>query len=418
MIKGGGVSWCVAMQSCPVMADGVSADTGLTAVGEVFQVPDWTTLTKLPYHPAHARVMGDLYTRQGQPWELCQRGFLKRMIADAAALGFEIKAAFEPEFYILRRNSTTGELMSVDDDVYAAVMAMDKMAPVLDEIADALSEQGLIVEMCHPEAGPGQHELTVKYTDALGAADQHIIYRETVKAVAYKHGLVATFVPKLHSDKCGSGNHLHISVWKGGVNVMSDNSHLVDSRTGSNDSGLSETGQHFAAGVLHSLAGLMPLICPSTNSYRRLLPMHWSGAYRVWGIDNKEAAVRVPTNPHPKPYPTNIEVKPCDNSANPYLALGGVIVAGLDGIRQRRPLPQRMDVDPATLSELEREVADIQRLPETLVAAVKALQKNEVLKQALGEPLLKAIVGVRLAEWNAMHDMTLKEETKLLLNRY
>eukprot|EP01134_Creolimax_fragrantissima_P005238 CFRG5238T1 len=393
LVKAEGIGWTEALQSLPVMADAVAEDSGLTPVGEVFLSPDWNTLQVLPYHPSHARVFGDFHTSSGDPWTLCTRHFLKRMIAQAAELGYSIKAAFEPEFYLLSRNAA-GEITGVDDDVYAAVLAMDKSCHVMDEIANALMKQGLTVETYHPESGTGQQELTLKYVDALAAADQHIIYRETVKAIAYKHGLIASFMPKIFPKQCGSGNHLHISVWKDGVNVLPDNSHTINTETGSNDSGLSISGQQFVAGILHSLNGLMPLVCPSTNSYRRMKPSCWAGAYNGWGVNNKEAAVRVCTRSQPNPNPTNVEIKPVDGSSNPYLALGGIIAAGLDGIREKRQLSQRMDVDPATLSVRERETRHLECLPETLMAAVKAFHQCEMIKKALGEPLAQAIAVI------------------------
>ncbi|MBD0337304.1 MAG: glutamine synthetase, partial [Cyanobacteria bacterium Co-bin13] len=351
----------------------------------------------------HARVMGDM-VRAGEPWPWCGRQFLKRMIGQAAALGLEIKAAFEPEFYLLRVEN--GQIAPADNTVFAASLSMDLQHGVMDAIADALSAQDVLIEQYYPESGPGQQELSVRYTDALAAADQHIIYRETVRAVAHQHGLVASFVPKVFESAAGSGCHLHLSLWRESENI-----------TGDGQGALSPTAQAFTAGLLTHLPALMALTTPSTNSYRRLQPHFWSGAFRAWGYDNREAAIRVPSNPAP-PSPTHIELKTVDGAANPYLALGGAIAAGLHGIQQNLPLPEPIDCDPGTLPEAERSARQIDRLPTDLKTAIHALRQNIPLTQALGEPLAQTFLAVRQAEWDAMKDLDLEAEVQLLLERY
>ncbi|MBD2260263.1 glutamine synthetase family protein [Pseudanabaena sp. FACHB-2040] len=398
-----GVGLSAAQQAIPVMADAVAPGSGLGPVGEVWLVPDWATLQRLPYAPGHARVMGDM-VRAGEPWPWCGRQFLKRMIGQAAGLGLEIKAAFEPEFYLLRHEN--GQILPADTTVFAASLAMDLQHGVINAIADALSAQGVLIEQYYPESGPGQQEISVCYTDALAAADQHIIYRETVRAVARQHGLVASFVPKVFEAAAGSGCHLHLSLWRDGGNI-----------TGNGSGALSSTTQAFTAGLLTHLPALMALTAPSTNSYRRLQPHFWSGAFRAWGYDNREAAIRVPSNPAP-PSPTHIELKTVDGAANPYLALGGAIAAGLDGLQQNLPLPEPIDCDPGTLSEAERSARQIDRLPTDLKTAIHALRQNLPLTQALGEPLAQTYLAVRQAEWDAMKDLDLEGEVRMLLERY
>lgn len=398
-----GVGLSAAQQAIPVVADAVAPGSGLGPVGEVWLVPDWSTLQVLPYAPGQARVIGNM-VRDGQPWPWCGRQFLRRMVQQAADLGLTIQAAFEPEFYLLRRQGDA--IMPADHTPFAATLSMDLQGEVIGAIADALSAQGLSLELYYPESGPGQQELSVRYTEALGAADQHLVYRETVKAVAHQHGLVASFVPKLFEAAAGSGCHLHLSLWQGGQNI-----------TGQGTGELSDLAAQFTAGLLHHLPALMALTTPSPNSYRRLQPQCWSGAFRVWGLDNREAAVRVPSNPLP-PSPTHLELKTVDGSANPYLALGAAIAAGLDGIRQQRPLPPSVDCDPGSLSEVEQAAAQIERLPQSLDTAIVALEHNSVLLAALGPALAQTYLAVRRAELAAMKDLTLEEEVRLLLERY
>jgi glutamine synthetase len=398
-----GVGLSAAQQAIPVMADAVAPGSGLGPVGEVWLTPDWSTLQLLPYAPGQARVFGDMVAK-GDPWPWCSRQFLKRMIQRAAEAGIEFKAAFEPEFYLLRGEGD--RIRPADQTVFATTLSMDMHWPVVDAIAAALIDQGLTLEQYYPESGPGQQEISVRYTDALDAADQHIIYRETVKAVARQHGLIASFLPKIFEQTAGSGCHLHLSLWQGNQNITH------------NDGGtLSELSSLFTAGLLHHLPALMALTTPSPNSYRRIRPQCWSGAYRTWGYDNREAAIRIPTNPT-DPSPTHVEFKTMDNTANPYLALGSVIAAGLNGLEQKFSLPEPLQVDPATLSDAERQARQIDRLPHSLEQSILALKQDQALMDALGTSLATTLLAIRQAEWEAMKDFTLEAEVKLLLERY
>ncbi|PSR17541.1 glutamine synthetase [filamentous cyanobacterium CCP3] len=397
------VGLSAAQQAIPVVADAVAPGSGLGPVGEVWLVPDWSTIQSLPYAPGQARVIGNM-VKDDQPWPWCARQFLIRMVQRATAQGLTIKGAFEPEFYLLRKEGE--KILPADTTPFAATLAMDVHGEVIGAIAAALSDQGLGVEQYYPESGPGQQEISVRYTDALAAADQHIVYRETVKAVAQQHGLVASFVPKLFEGQAGSGCHLHLSLWQGDRNLISDGS-----------GGLSDTAKAFAAGLLCHLPALMAITAPSPNSYRRLRPHCWSGAYCAWGMDNREAALRVPSN-FAQPSPTHLELKTVDGAANPYLALGSAIAAGLDGITQNYPLPEPVQQDPGVLSEAERRDRGIALLPQSLSAALEALEQDTVLLEALGKPLAQTHLAIRRAERVAMEGMTLEAEVELLRDRY
>lgn len=400
-----GVGISAAQQAIPVMYDAPAPGSGLSPVGEVRLVPDWDTLMPLPYAPGHARVMGDM-VKEGSPWNLCPRNFLKAMIADAESEGLQVIASFENEFYLLRQ--FVEGVVPADETVFASTLAMDLHQAVIDEMAQALIEQGMLVEQYHPESGPGQQEISVLYTNALGAADQQIAFRETVRAIALQHNLKASFLPKIFADKAGSGCHLHLSLWHDGQN-------LVPNLEAQGE--LSEIARRFMAGILHHLPALMALTTPSTNSYRRIRPHQWSGAFRCWGMDNREAALRVPSNPE-EMSPTHFELKTVDASANPYLALGAVIAAGLDGVRHCLELGESVAIDPGHMTESERSGRGIERLPTTLGEAIEHLSSDKVLLNALGPELAQAYVAVRKAEWEALKDLALEEEVKLLLERY
>ncbi|MFM7427210.1 MAG: glutamine synthetase family protein [Elainella sp.] len=399
-----GISISVAQQAIPVMYDAPAAGSGLGPVGEAWLVPDWSTLNALPYAPGHARVIADLI-HQGRPWMLCPRYFLKRVLAQAQAEDLQIMAAFENEFYLLRCDEAG--FSPADQTVFAATLGMDLNRVVIDQIAEALWQQNIPVERYYPESGPGQQEIAVRYSDALTAADRQIAFRETVRGVALQHNLCASFVPKIFANQAGSGCHLHFSLWRDGENLVPDGSGRH----------LSPVAQQFMAGILHHLPALMALTTPSPNSYRRLQPHFWSGAFRCWGFDNREAALRVPSNPSP-PTPTHIELKTVDASANPYLALGAVILAGLDGIRHQRRLGEPVGLDPGHLSQSARDQQGIDRLPTQLGEAIAHLKRNKLLLDGLGPELAQAFLAVRQAEWEAMKNLSLEAEVELLLKRY
>lgn len=400
-----GIGISMAQQGVPIMGDAIAPNSNLGPVGEVWLVPDWSTLQALPYAPGHASVMANMRLHQ-QAWELCPRAFLQRAIAQAQAADLQIQAAFENEFYLLK-TTANGDQVPVDQTLFASTAGMNINRAVIDDITEALLAQGIPVERYYPESGHGQQEISIRYTNALQAADWQITFRETVRGVALRHGLTASFLPKIFADQAGSGCHLHLSLWQAGTNITPD----------AEGQGLSKPALCFVGGILQHLTALMALTTPSSNSYRRLQPHVWSGAFRAWGVDNREAAVRVPSNPSP-PSPTHFEIKTVDASANPYLALGGAIAAGLDGIDRNLTPGDPVAVDPGHLSDADRQQRQIDRLPLNLGEAIASLRQDPILLEALGPKLATAFLAVRQAEWNALKDMELEAEVKLLLERY
>jgi glutamine synthetase len=281
---------------------------------------------------------------------------------------------------------------------------MDSASAIIMDIVEALEKQGVTVQQYYPELGPGQQEISVRHTEALQAADQQIVVRETVRGVAASHGVYASFAPKPFPDQAGSGCHIHFSLWDaaGRQNLLSEPTAPL---------GISPLGLHVIGGVLEHLRGLVALTAPTVNSYRRLQPRFWSSAYRCYGPDNREAALRIPS-----PFwgheaeSTNFELKPCDPSCNPYLALGALIAASLDGIERQHKPPAAVTVDPAGLSEEERERLGAERLPLMLDDALVALEADQVLLEMLGEPLAREFLLVKRAEWDSFKDQGLEFE--------
>src|SRR4051794_16959596 len=376
--------------------DTLATDATYGPVGEIRLVPDPDTFVVLPYAPRSGQMLVNMVELDHSPWALDPRAFLQRMVAKAAEAGLTFDAAFENEFYLALR--TEDGYRPVDRSLCFSAIGMESTEEVIQDIIAALTEQGLTVELSHPELGWGQQELSIRHAPALSAADNQITYRQTVRAVAGAHGLIASVAPKPFADQAGSGAHLHWSIW--------DKDHTTNKLAdGDGEDGLSQLARNAIAGVLAHLPGLLGLTTPSANSFRRLQPHYWSSAYTAWGIENREAAVRVPSRYwDDEEGSTNLELKASDASANPYLALGGVMAAALDGIARELDPGEPIDQDPGNLTDRERSRRGIRRFPETAGEALYELENDEVLVEALGAPLATEYLKVRRTEASAYAD--------------
>jgi glutamine synthetase len=381
-----GIGVTVAMQAMNGL-DQLQPVEDMGPVGEYRLVPDPETFRVLPYAPHAGAVLTDHLGVDGEPAPVCQRTFLKRMEARLAERGLVLRAAFENEFSLA--TVADGAYVPVDSALCFSTIGMTASQDYADVLAVALEAQGIALEQYYAELGHGQQEISTAHAPALQAADEQLLVRETIRGVASQHGLVASLAPKPWPDNAGNGGHVHFSLWEGERNRFYDG-------------GLSELARAFIAGVLAHLPGLCGLTAPSFNSYRRIVPRYWAGAYTCWGFDNREAPVRVPS-----PFrgaeeaSTNAELKACDSSCNPYLALGGLIAAGLDGIERELAPPEPLQVDPATLSEDERARRGIVPLPSAQREALDALAADALLTEALGSVLAGAYLAVRRSEWAA-----------------
>jgi len=384
-----GIGLTVAMQSFN-MLDQLAPEGSFGPVGEIRLVPDLETFAVLPYTAKSARLLCDMHTLEGKPWDACPRSFLKRTIERARAAGFALQASFENEFTLARRDGE--QFVPIDKSPCFSTIGMDGATPVMIDVIEALIAQGVYPEQYYAELGPGQQELPVRFADALRAADNQLTVRDTARGVALQHGLLASFAPKPFPDQAGNGSHIHWSLWR----IKDGKNHFHDPR---GRYGLSEAARAFVGGVLTHLPALVALTAPSVNSYRRLQPRFWSSAYTAWGPDNREAAVRVPsTRRGLEMESTNLELKPCDPSCNPYLALGGLLAAGLDGMARQLDPGEPALVDPDTLADAERARRGIRRLPTSLGLALDALERDEVLRAALGDVLAKEYLVVKRSE--------------------
>jgi glutamine synthetase len=257
----------------------------------------------------------------------------------------------------------------------------------------ALDAQSIVLEQYYAELGHGQHEISTGHAPAVTAVDQQIFTRETIRAVATAHGLVASLAPKPWPQNAGNGCHIHFSLWEGDRNRFHDPD---------GPGALSAEARSFIAGLLEHLPGLCGLTAPSFNSYHRIIPHYWAGAFTCWGLDNREAPVRVPSlYAGREEASTNAELKAADASCNPYLAVGGLIAAGLDGMERGLEPPEPVQVDPGTLAQAERDAKGIRPLPASQREALDALAADEVLTGAMGDVLAGSYLAVRRSEWEA-----------------
>lgn len=399
-----GIGLAVAMQAMN-MLDQLQPVEGMGPVGEIRLVPDPESFVLLPYAPNSAAMMVDMVRLDKQPWGACPRSFLKRMIGRATAQGLTVQAAFENEFSLFEPDDEAG-FRPIDTGLCFSSISMTAAAEVMDDIIAALEFQNIPIDTYYPELGHGQHELPIRHAPALRAADNQIWFRETVRNVAHEHGLLASLAPKPRMDQAGNGCHIHWSVWDeaGEKNLFfdPDDPHM-----------LSKLGYHFIAGVLAHAPGLLALTAPSYNSYNRLQPHFWSSAYTAWGPDNREAAVRIASGMwgH-EATSVNLELKASDPSNNPYLALGGLIAAGLDGMARKLEPGQAAMIDPGNFSDEERAARDIRRYPESQAEALDALEADEVLMAALGPELSRSYIAVKRSEYKAFAAEDLDFEIK------
>jgi glutamine synthetase len=396
-----GIGLVTGMQAMS-MLDELAPVAGLGPVGEIRLVPDPGSFVALPYAPGAAAMTADMVRLDGEPWEACPRAFLKRAVAELAAEGYALVAAFEPEFTLGRRVPGDGSaepdrLVPVDQSLCFSTSGFGAAHDYALELVRALQAQGLVVEQYYPELGHGQQELSVRHAPALRAADNMVWYRETARGVAWRQGLWASLAPKPIPDQAGNGAHLHASLWEAGPDGgPGDRNALYDA---ADPRGLSALAYHWIGGLLAHLPALVALTCGSVNSYRRLVPQSWSSAFTCWGMDNREAAVRVPSRMWGlDEASTNLELKPSDATGNPYLALGAVIHAGLDGIHNKLDPGRPVDPDPATLSRATRRRRGIERLPSSLGEALDALEADELLMEALGPLRRDAYLAVKRSE--------------------
>jgi len=353
--------------------------------GDMRLLPDLTAARVLTAAPGWAWAPVDQMTQELEPVPACQRSVLKRVVEAARSTGLDLRATFEIEATLLDaegRPAHTGPGYST--------RALSMLDGFLLDLVESLEASGIEVEQFHPEYADGQMEISVSPRDPVGAADDSVLVRQTIRAVSQRHGFQASFAPSVVAGGVGNGGHVHLSLWRDGQNLLAG---------GPGRYGMTADGEAFAGGVLSALPALVAVGAPSVASYLRLVPSHWAGAYQCWGRENREAALRLVTGSSgEQDVRANLEVKCFDLSANPYLVIGSLIATGLAGISEGATLPGEITGDPVSMSEAELAERGTRRLAQSLGESVSALEASDVLREAMGDPMFEAFLAVRRAE--------------------
>ena len=367
--------------------------------GDLRLVPDLDRLVVLAAQPGWAWAPADRYTQSGELWAACQRGFARAMAERAAAAGLTFTMAIEVE-WALGRAGAEGFEPACTGPAYGMTRLIELSDYARDVLA-ALDEQGIEVDQLHPEYSDGQFEVSVAAKDPVGAADDSVLVRQTIRAVGQRHGLQTSFAPSVIAGHVGNGGHVHLSAHRDGRNLFTG---------GDGPHGLTAEAEAMTAGILENLPALLGIGAPSPASYLRLVPSHWAGVFACWGHETRETALRLVTgDAGDENTAANVEVKCFDLAANPYLALGALVAAALDGLEHERRLPPPVTGDPARFSADELAAHGIRRLPTTLDEATDALAAAAALRAALGDMLADAVLAVRRAEANRFSDATPEE---------
>jgi len=363
------------------------------AESDMYLVPDLDTFAVIPWDMdlSTARVICDVYTPDGEPFDGDPRYVLKRQLQRAADMGLEYQVGPELEFFLFKRHAN-GSLLPLEPHDQAGYfdVSTDQANNVRRQMVDALQALGINVEAAHHEVAVGQSEIDFQFGPALSTADNAITFRTTLKAIAQKNNLHCTFMPKPIAGISGSGMHVHQSLW----NIRTKETLMYDAE---NEYSLSQQALYFIAGQLHHAKAISPIIAPLVNSYKRLVPGYEAPVYISWGRTNRSALIRIPRVSQGRYKSTRCELRCPDPSANPYLAFAAMLAAGLDGIERRLPPPPPAEEN---LYHVDGVRAGLDMLPADLGQAIDALRQDEVIQAALGQHVYERYIEAKTQEWD------------------
>ena len=356
--------------------------------------PDPETYQVLPWKSPErrtARLICDIYRPDGEPFPGDPRHILRRAVEHAAELGYTYNCGPELEFFLLQKRNE--QLRPVPHDVagYFDFSPRDLATAVRNDIVDALHAMDIEVEMEHHEVAPGQHEIDFRYADALAAADNAITFKQAVKAIATKHDLYASFMPKPFFGQNGSGMHTHQSLFRNGENAFFDRD---------DNYRLSSTAYGFVAGQIKHARALSAVVAPTVNSYKRLVPGYEAPVYICWARINRAALIRIPQYSPGREQSTRVELRFPDPSCNPYLAFAVMLMAGLDGVENELQPPDPVEEDVYHFDDLRLQELNISQLPGSLGEAIRELEEDDVLLEALGEHSSRLFIEAKRSEWD------------------
>ncbi|MHB1006269.1 MAG: type I glutamate--ammonia ligase [Chloroflexota bacterium] len=363
------------------------------AESDMYLQPDLRTYAPLPWEQARhtARIICSVYTPQGEPFPGDPRFVLRRALTDVEALGFSFQVGPEFEFFVFKADGGgTTPQVTLDQGGYFD-LATDTSAGLRMDVVSALEELGIAVESDHHETAAGQHELDLKYDEALKAADNAVTLKYAVKAIAQRQGLYASFMPKPMFGVAGSGMHIHQSFFTLG---SQENAFHAPS----DPYGLSDLARHFIAGQLYHARGMCAIVSPLINSYKRLVPGYEAPVYISWARINRSALIRIPKASPGNPLGTRVELRCPDPSCNPYLAFAVMLKCGLDGIKRELPLPAPIEENLFQFDVKRLQQREVQLLPSSLGEALEEMKRDSVVQEALGEHAYQRFLEVKQLE--------------------
>ncbi|MEH6995480.1 type I glutamate--ammonia ligase [Neobacillus drentensis] len=377
-----------------MMFDGSSIE-GFVRIEEsdMYLFPDLNTWVVFPWTAEKgkvARLICDIYTAEGNPFDGDPRNNLRRVLKEMEELGFtDFNLGPEPEFFLFKLDEKGEPTLELNDQGgYFDLAPTDLGENCRRDIVLELEEMGFEIEASHHEVAPGQHEIDFKYADALTACDQIQTFKLVVKTIARKHGLHATFMPKPLYGVNGSGMHMNLSLFSNGKNAFYE-------PTG--DLEMSDTARQFIAGILKHAPSFTAVTNPTVNSYKRLVPGYEAPCYVAWSARNRSPLIRIPAS---RGLSTRVEVRSVDPAANPYLAMAVLLKAGLDGIKNKMSPPAPVDRNIYVMSKEERIEEGIIDLPATLAQALDQLKSDEVIVSGLGEHIFEHFIEAKEIEWD------------------
>ena len=391
-----------------IMFDGSSIE-GFTRVEESDMIlkPDLDTFAIFPWRPregAVARVICDVYTPEGTPFEGDPRYILRKAIAEAATAGYSINIGPECEFFLFKSNEDgTPSTITHDKGGYFDLSPNDLGENARREIVLTLEEMGFEIEASHHEVSPGQHEIDFKYADPLSTADRVSTLKFVTRIVALRHNLYATFMPKPLFGINGSGMHMHLSLFKNGKNSFYD----ADA-----PHQLSQNGLYYVGGILKHIKGVTAVTNPLVNSYKRLIPGYEAPVYQSWSVSNRSALIRIPAS---RGESTRIEIRNPDPCCNPYLAFSLLIRAGLEGIQNKIHPGEPIRKNVYQMSPAERSLENISNLPSSLYEALLEMEKDPLCLETLGEHIYYRFLEAKSIEWEVYQSQVHKWEIEQYL---
>ncbi|MFH1291970.1 MAG: glutamine synthetase family protein [bacterium] len=355
-----------------------------------------------------ARFICDVYCPDGQPYASDPRYILKKQIQRAKQMGYEYFVGPELEFFILKRENgkilpLTGDSAGYFDQTYGSAVDLRK------QMSSALQALDIDVEALHHEVANSQHEIDFRYDNPLKTADNAISFKYVLKTIADKHDLHVTFMPKPFFGINGSGMHVHQSLFTNNGNAF----HNPEDQYG-----LSKIAKKFIAGQLKHIKAMNAILNPTINSYKRLVAGYEAPVYITWGTTNRSALIRIPKINTDKPNSTRAELRCPDPSANPYLAFAVMLASGLDGIEHETMIPTPIEENVYELSSADMRDRKIQTLPPDLYGALRALYKNQVIRDVLGEQTFAKYYHIKMQEWNEFRTAVTDWEKKKYLEIY